>query len=135
MLEKQLEDDQRLQAQLAVKAASDKQHLIDLMAQDQVTMATARFYAINKSSFRCTMTTTLKVSAATLNNSPRGRVAPKRQKTMERKLFDIQSSVQNVKDSRWQFHFVAQEVWGCEASLDLGGPGVTSVEEASPTVE
>ena len=38
MLEKQLEEDQRLQAQLAVKAAADKKHLIDFMAKDQDRM-------------------------------------------------------------------------------------------------
>ena len=36
MLEKQLEDDQRLQAQLAAKAAADKKHLIEFVAKDQV---------------------------------------------------------------------------------------------------
>ena len=36
LLEKQLEDDQRLQAQLAAKAAADKKHLIEFVAKDQV---------------------------------------------------------------------------------------------------
>ena len=40
LLEKQLEDDQRLQAQLAAKAAADKKHLIEFVAKDQVKTIT-----------------------------------------------------------------------------------------------